>query len=65
MLEESLNGGGGMTTPCREPASEGFVLRDGLECLAAVYSECGPQPEGWVRGGGGVPTVRHEEDGMR
>ena len=23
MLEDSLNGGGGLTTPCREPASEG------------------------------------------
>ena len=26
MLKESLNGGGGLITPCREPASEGSVL---------------------------------------
>ena len=59
--------------PCSKKASTAAVGRllvivshpcGGVPCCdtdsyvsAAVYSECGPQPEGWVRGG--VPTVRY------
>ena len=39
-------------------------MRRDLNVSAAMYSECGPQPEGWVHGGG-VPTVRYKDDGMR
>ena len=31
-----------------------------LNVSAAMHSECGPQPEGWVRRR--VPTVRYEDD---
>ena len=56
MLEESLNGGGGLITVSQP--QKGPCCETDLNVSAAVYSVCGPEPEGWVRGRGADSEIR-------